>query len=765
MSQPVIQLSGIFRDYVSEFNETAERIKVRVLRDLELEVNQGQFVAIQGESGAGKSTLLRILGMMDRAYSGSYRLGGHSIKNGQQEMPWGQQEEMRAKLIGFIFQEDRLMEHLSVRQNIELPLRIQRRWSRREAANLEEAYQRTFVREDLDKHLLDRRRSALSGGQRQRAAVLRAISHAPLLLLADEPTASLDPDSKEKVFEHLQNLSREGRTIVVVSHDQIFERAEVLYRLNRGFLEKVTSVRAATRAAAASPEPRAMGAAASAGSASAVGQEDGAYRDEAPDGRSGTSASSPAGAPTGRTKPATLSSPTSAEPLKAGWLPRAPSVLHLSLAARDLWRNRLFTILTAGAIAAGSFQLLLLGSLRSGTSALLDSEIRQGSRLNRITIGMKAQNLLAEKRFPDLDKIAAIPGVTKVIPRHEAVYRVQDHRGRSRVETIFGLEPDDPEFEKLQFTAGAKFSSEGAVEVVMSERSIPRLFEVPGGTVTGAMRQSLIGKEIPLTVKRTRPGVRPEDATEDSAFEDLTVQARIAGIVTQAESSRNFYLPKLTQLLLERWRLDESRSFQPPLNASRNAWTLPLPDLHKLIDFSWEEQVYVYFGDLEKVMAGFKDLQSMQYSPQSQILDFQWVLHTRKLANMVIIGLVLLISGIAGLIIAGNISIAVRMRVKEIVLLKLLGMRNADVSLIYLWNAMMAALLGTVIGSGAGFAGVEWLRHFVDRNFGARFASLLGPVAPVAGWVVLASIAWAVVFSVLPARQAGRTDPLRGFSA
>lgn len=746
---PVIRLRNICKEYPATDGSV-----LRVLDGLDLDVGAAQLVAIRGESGSGKSTLLRIMGLVDNNYSGSYSLAGRIIRNGDAVMPWSEQEELRAVSMGFIFQEDRLFEHLSVRSNIELPLKIHRLRDRAHraqlAALLETVYRPKEIREEK---ILSRKRSKLSGGQRQRASILRALAHSPLLLLADEPTASLDMALKEEIFEILSQLSKAGRTVVVVSHDEIFERADVVYELREGrLLECARRVRSAARRL-----------------------EDGLNTSaaEAPATDSITSFL--------ETAPEVVSNPCT-EVVASGrgsgglsrfkrlrsWsrslLPRTSLGLQLSLAGRDLFRSWLFTLLALGALTTGAFQLTLLWSLEAGTHELLDDLIRKGSRLNRITVPVKPENLMAEQRFPDLARIRAIDGVVQVVPRREGIYRVQDRLGRDRFETVFGLERADPELEKLVFSAGSGFRSEEALEVLMSERSIQRLFEVPGQTVSDAFRQSLIGQKIWFAIARPPAGMTLATMSEDVALEVIPFQMTLVGIVAQAEADRNFYFPRTTQLLLERWRLDESRTFELPLNDTQSRWVLPAKELRKLAQFPWEERVHVYFANLDQVIPGHRQLTAMGYEARAEIFNYQWVIHTRKLANLVISGLVTLILLVAGMIIAGNIMIGVEMRFKEIVLLKLLGMRNGDITAIYVWNAIMAAVIGTLIGFGAGTAMVGYLRDFVREHYpSAEFSRLLGETSPFAGGAVLIGLTLALVFSVLPAYKAGRTDPVRGF--
>ncbi len=773
--EPILQLRGIRKSYPKA--DGGEHV---VLDRLDLDVLPGQFVAIRGESGCGKSTLLRILGLVDNRYSGSYRLAGETVRNGRSFMPWSKQEELRAHSIGFIFQEDRLLNHLDVHANIELPMRIHGRRGAAERQALEQLITTVYRPDELDDEaILSKHRKYLSGGQRQRAAILRALASEPLFLLADEPTASLDQQLKEEVFSILDKLCAAGRTIVVVSHDRIFDNAHVVYEMRDGRLQvchhnprprpqdsRSDEDPAVDEVADDNPEPGpgdSLEAAPEVLEANRASDDAAAVDDlTAQDGPSQTpenhAAESQAPDDAGRPRRTAF----------LGWLrslvPRTSLGLQLTLAARDLFRSWLFTLLALGALVTGAFQLTLLWSLEAGTRELLDELIRQGSRLNRINVSVQADHLLADDRLPDRGRMLALPGVQVVVPRREGIYRVRDRRGRERFETVFGLAAADPELEKLVFTAGSGFSSESALEVVVSERNIPRLFEVPDAGVSDQLRRDVVGRQLRFAVARPPAGVTIDTPQEDIEMEVVRLQLRIAGVVARAESDRNFYLPRITQLLLEKWRLDERRTFELPLNETRDAWTLDDAQLSPLIDFPWEERALVYLDNLDQVIPAHREIVSMGYEARAEIFNYQWVIHTRRLANLVISGLVGMVLLIAGMVIAGNIAIGVQLRLKEIVLLKLLGMRNGDISVIYIWNAIMAALVGTLIGFYAGSLVVKRLREFVETNYqSADFARLLGPTDPFFGKVVLLGLGLALVFSVIPAYRAGRTDPVEGF--
>ncbi len=186
-----------------------DTVETTALDGIDLDIADGEFVAIMGPSGCGKSTLLNVLGMLDSPTSGSYNFNGQEVAG----LPEGKLAEVRKANIGFIFQSFNLVDELSVRENVELALLYH---------NVPSAERKQRVEAVMDKvgigHRGKHRPSQLSGGQQQRVAVARALVGNPKLILADEPTGNLDTQHGEEVMKMLQALNREGSTIVMVTH-------------------------------------------------------------------------------------------------------------------------------------------------------------------------------------------------------------------------------------------------------------------------------------------------------------------------------------------------------------------------------------------------------------------------------------------------------------------------------------------------------------------------------------------------------------------
>jgi putative ABC transport system ATP-binding protein len=199
----MITLADIHRLFRSDEVETT------ALRSIELQIDEGEFVAIMGPSGCGKSTLLNILGLIDRPTSGRYLFRGEDI--GALDEP--ALARLRRDNLGFVFQSFNLIDELTIAENIELGL-VYRRWAgKARKARVEAAMDRVGIA-----HRARHYPHQLSGGQQQRAAIARAIVGRPALILADEPTGNLDTENGEQVMDILKSLNAEGATIVMVTH-------------------------------------------------------------------------------------------------------------------------------------------------------------------------------------------------------------------------------------------------------------------------------------------------------------------------------------------------------------------------------------------------------------------------------------------------------------------------------------------------------------------------------------------------------------------
>ena len=216
----ILNLQNIYKDYYQE------KMVVPVLKDINLSVEEGEYVAIMGPSGSGKTTLMNIIGCLDLPTKGSYELAGQDVlKLKDKEL-----SDLRLSSIGFVFQSFHLMPRETALENVALPLSYTgaKKAERRERAT--KALERVGLGDRLDF-----RPTQLSGGQKQRVAIARAMVNNPKILLADEPTGALDSKSGEQIMELFSKLNEEGVTIVMITHDaNVAARAKRIVRIIDG---------------------------------------------------------------------------------------------------------------------------------------------------------------------------------------------------------------------------------------------------------------------------------------------------------------------------------------------------------------------------------------------------------------------------------------------------------------------------------------------------------------------------------------------------
>ena len=220
MEKELIRVENLFKIYNPGENE------VRALDDVNVTIYEGEYTAIIGQSGSGKSTLMNILGCLDIPTSGSYYLRGKDVSH----MKDDELAEIRNEYIGYIFQGFNLISNLTAKENVELPL-FYRGVDKKKRSLLSAAALKMVGLANRMEHKPDE----MSGGQQQRVAIARAIASKPQLILADEPTGNLDSKSSREIISILEELNRNGRTIVLITHDdEIAKKAKRVIRIGDG---------------------------------------------------------------------------------------------------------------------------------------------------------------------------------------------------------------------------------------------------------------------------------------------------------------------------------------------------------------------------------------------------------------------------------------------------------------------------------------------------------------------------------------------------
>lgn len=228
MEKPVIQLRNIVRNFPLG-SQT-----VYVLKDIDLDIMEGEYVALMGPSGSGKSTLMNLLGCLDTPTSGSYNLANHDVS----DMTDDQLADIRNREIGFVFQTFNLIPRQTALQNVALPLVYA---GIGKADRLQRAAE-VLADVGLDDRM-DHQPNQLSGGQRQRVAIARAMVNKPSMILADEPTGNLDSETSVDIMKQFDAINAQGNTLIVVTHEEeIAQYAKRIIRLKDGRIESDTKI-------------------------------------------------------------------------------------------------------------------------------------------------------------------------------------------------------------------------------------------------------------------------------------------------------------------------------------------------------------------------------------------------------------------------------------------------------------------------------------------------------------------------------------------
>lgn len=214
---------------INKFYNLGEE-KFHALKNVNLEIKKGEFLAIMGPSGSGKSTMIKILGLLDREYEGEFLLNDQNVK----ELDDNILSKLRNERLGYVFQDFNLIQRLTIRENIELPMLYSGKAQKECLHKVKELLDKINLSDKMNKYP-----SQLSGGQQQRISIIRALVNNPDIIIADEPTGALDSKTSEQIMDIFKKLNEEGITIILITHDvNVAKKAKRMVKIFDGILKE-----------------------------------------------------------------------------------------------------------------------------------------------------------------------------------------------------------------------------------------------------------------------------------------------------------------------------------------------------------------------------------------------------------------------------------------------------------------------------------------------------------------------------------------------
>lgn len=214
---------------INKFYNLGEE-KFHALKNINLEIKKGEFLAIMGPSGSGKSTMIKILGLLDREYEGEFLLNDQNVK----ELDDNTLSRLRNERLGYVFQDFNLIQRLTIRENIELPMLYSGKAQKECLHKVKELLDEINLSDKMNKYP-----SQLSGGQQQRISIIRALVNNPDIIIADEPTGALDSKTSEQIMDIFKKLNEEGITIILITHDvNVAKKAKRMVKIFDGILKE-----------------------------------------------------------------------------------------------------------------------------------------------------------------------------------------------------------------------------------------------------------------------------------------------------------------------------------------------------------------------------------------------------------------------------------------------------------------------------------------------------------------------------------------------
>lgn len=710
MQNKIIQIRGLNK----YFSNTQTRN--HVLQDINIDIEEGSFTVIRGESGAGKTTLLRILGLLDNDFEGLFTCYSQNIST----LTSAQRDQVRSEGLGFVFQEGMFLNHLTISENIVLPLEYQGKKSSFKADALESTSTFIFRAAEINGGILSINPPQASGGQKQRASLARAIITNPKLILADEPTASLDFESRCQVRDKLIELNKTGTTIIVVSHDPIFFEVGDQFKLLQGCLHPLKAK-----------------------SAKEITQ----IRDSI----------SPQ-----------ISSQASPQTVWSAWRPRLAITRILLEIWINLIRRPLFSALTLITLMAGICQVAIFISLLGGVDQIIENAASDGSRLTRLTIRPLASDLSSEDRFPQKDDIEDLSQVTEAIPRRSASFSVSDHSGNQQPFQTIGLHDNDPELTNFQYLAGSNSSlSQGTFGVIATTGFLTQVLNIPKNNEESSVNwNNFIGQNITINVPRF-------NRTGQKVGEEV-LKLHVSAVILKGENGREFYVPNTLLVGTDRIKRDRTGEFSLPLNHQSSGWA-DNADLSKVTSWAWEDMLHVYVKNVDSVLPVMTTLVGFGYRPEAEIWEYLWVLDLKQAAMQIFIPILTLLTVVISLVLVSNVYISARLRENELALCRVLGMGRGDLLAIELFGLIALSF----IAIGLGLTGAQIIIEIITTQFSAQAEvlanipdssatqiseKLFTPVTNFAGYVLVATILLVAAAGLWPSLNVAKTDPAKVFA-
>lgn len=698
----IIDIEGLFRRFGKRGNET------EVLSDLSLSIAKGSFTVIRGPSGSGKTTLLRILGLLDQNYSGHFVFEQKQINSAAP----ADLDQLRTDAVGFVFQEGRFLEHLTLRENIALPLKLRGEDIPTIQGPLMDVARFVFRESELEAGVLDIRPAQASGGQRQRAALARALITRPRLILADEPTANLDPASREQVVERLRALHQTGITIVVVSHDPVFFDLGTQLELVDGRLVPI----------------------------------------------------GPPAAPASQDKRPTVPLPDLS--LTERWIGRLRLSQLLASAVVGIVRRPLLSVLTLVSLVAGICQVAILASLLGGVDRVVEQAISDGSRLIRVAIRPRSIDLPRDDRFPLRADIAKLPIVADIVPRRTASFAIAMPGGTETPYPSMGLHAKDPELRFFQFLAGSPDTfAQDDFGLLGTPGFLTEVLQLSGSDDT-INWDAVLGRVIEVIVPRFN--------STGQRIGHETVILRVSGVILAGESSRQFYVANRMLLATDAIRRDRSHTLVLPLTDERSDWAADA-DLSLFLNWAWEDMLHVYMQDIDNVLPGIAALAEMGYRPEAEIWDYLWILDLKEAALRIFVPMLGLLVMVISLVLISNVYVSARLRQSELALCRVLGLTRGDLLATEILSIILLSVAAIVIGLIGAQALIdllsvhfmtraELLEGFTDATATGVTDALFSPVASFVPQMTAGTIILVVAAVLWPAIRVARTDPALVFT-